>query len=438
MLKDAILSGQLKEHVGEKVTIRGWLHTLRAVSANLAFLIVRDRQGLMQVVIEDPEEIKKLDGCLLGTILTATGAVAQMAKWKFLFEIQKGSVDVLRKIVHPSPIDISKDTINADGETIHDNKEIVLRHPRYMKIFKVAAIAEKNMRKFFDENDFTQINSPKLIWFPTEGGAEVFEVQYFDRKVYLAQSPQFYKQMMVPVFERVYEIGRAYRAEKSNTSRHMSEILMLDMEMGFIDSFEDIIDITDRFVKSTIEWTWSEAGELLTQLWTTKPLLADKTPRITLKELHELMKKETGEDYTKLPDLTWAEEKFICEYSAKNRNSDLVFVTEFPWHDAKFYHHQNEKNPEVTDRADLLFRGVEIITLTQREVNYDKMVTQITAQGLDPNNPGLKHYLDAFKYGMPNEGGFGFGVARFVQKLIWLENVKDAELFPRDVNRVTP
>jgi len=130
------------------------------------------------------------------------------------------------------------------------------------------------------------------------------------------------------------------------------------------------------------------------------------------------MKKETGEDYTKLPDLTWAEEKFICEYSAKNRNSDLVFVTEFPWHDAKFYHHQNEKNPEVTDRADLLFRGVEIITLTQREVNYDKMVTQITAQGLDPNNPGLKHYLDAFKYGMPNEGGFGFGVARFVQKLI--------------------
>jgi|GEM_PF-1388093 len=163
MLKDAILSGQLKEHVGEKVTVRGRLHTLRAVSANLAFLIVRDRQGLMQVVIEDPEEIKKLDGCLLGTILTATGTVAQMAKGKFLFEIQKGSVDVLRKITHPSPIDISKDVINADGETIHDNKVVVLRHPRYQKIFKVAAIAEKNMRKFFDENDFTQINSPKLI-----------------------------------------------------------------------------------------------------------------------------------------------------------------------------------------------------------------------------------------------------------------------------------
>ena len=294
------------------------------------------------------------------------------------------------------------------------------------------------MRKFFDENDFTQINTPKLIGFPTEWGAEVFEVDYFDRKVYLAQSPQFYKQIMVPVFERVYEIGRAYRAEKSNTNRHMSEILMLDMEMWFIDSFEDIIDMTDRFVKYIIEQTWKDGEKLLTELWSAKPLLAKETPRITVKELHELMKKETGEDYTKLPDLTSAEEKFICEYSAKNRWSDLVVVTEFPRHDAKFYHHQNEKNPEVADRADMLFRGVEIITLTQREVNYDKLIAQITAQWLDPNNPGLKHYLDAFKYGMPDEGGFGFGVARFVQKLIWLENAKEAELFPRDVNRVTP
>jgi len=154
-----------------------------------------------------------------------------MPKGKFRFELQKASVNVIRKIEFPSPIDISKDEIHADGETIHDNKVVVLRHPRYMKIFKIAAIIEKHMRSFWDKNGFTQINSPKIIGFPTEGGAEVFEVDYFERKAYLAQSPQFYKQMMVPVFERVYEIGRAYRAEKSNTSRHMSEILMLDMEM---------------------------------------------------------------------------------------------------------------------------------------------------------------------------------------------------------------
>lgn len=438
MFKDALLSWQLQDHVGQTVTLRWWLHTVRAVSANLAFLIIRDKDGLSQAVLEDPEEIKKLDGCLMGTILTATWTVAEMLKGKFRFELQKASVNVIRKIIYPSPIDISKNEIHADGETIHDNKVVVLRHPRYMKTFKVAALAEKNMRKFFDENGFTQINTPKLIWFPTEWGAEVFEVQYFDRKVYLAQSPQFYKQIMVPVFERVYEIGRAYRAEKSNTNRHMSEILMLDMEMGFIDSFDDIIEMTDRFVKFSIENTRKEWEKLLTDLWSTKPLLNEKTPRITVKELHELMKKETGEDYMELLDISSAEEKFICEYAAKNRWSDLVFVTEFPRSDAKFYHHQNEKNPEVADRADLLFRGVEIITLTQREVNYERLVAQIAAQGLDPNNPWLKHYLDAFKYGMPDEWGFGFGIARFVQKLIWLENAKEAELFPRDVNRVTP
>lgn len=163
MFKDALLSGQLHDHVGQTATLRGRLHTVRAVSANLAFLIIRDKDGLSQAVLEDPEEIKKLDGCLMGTILTATGTVAEMPKGKFRFELQKASVNVLRKIIYPSPIDISKDVINADAETIHENKVIALRHPRYMKTFKIAAIAEKNMRKFFDENGFTQINSPKLI-----------------------------------------------------------------------------------------------------------------------------------------------------------------------------------------------------------------------------------------------------------------------------------
>ncbi len=438
MFKDALVSWQLQDHVGEQAMLRGRLHTLRAVSANLAFLILRDRDGLAQIVIEDPDEIKKLDGCLMGTILTATWTVAEMQKGKFRFEIQKGSVNIIRKIIFPSPIDISKDTINADGETIHDNKVVALRHPRYMKIFKIAWIVERNMRKWFDEHDFTQINTPKIIWFPTEWWAEVFEVQYFDKKVYLAQSPQFYKQIMVPVFERVYEIGRAYRAEKSNTNRHMSEILMLDMEMGFIDNFDDIIETTEKFVNYSIEETWKQWEKLLTELGATKPLMTEKFPRISVKDLHELMKKETWEDFTKLLDLSSAEEKFICEYSAKHRWSDFVIVNEFPWSDAKFYHHQNEKNLEVADRADLLFRGVEIITLTQREVNYDRLIAQIKSQWLDPENPGLKHYLDAFKYGMPDEGGFGFWIARFIQKIIWLENAKEAELFPRDTNRVTP
>ena len=433
-----LLSGELAQYVGDEVEIRGWLHTVRVVSSNLAFLILRDRQGLAQVVFEDAEEIKKLEGCLLGTIVSAKGKVAEMPKGKFRFELQKGRLNVIRKVTYPSPIDISKEEMHADGETLLEHKVVALRHPRQMKIFKVAAIVEKQMRAFFDANDFTQINSPKIIGFPTEGGAEVFEIDYFGRKAYLAQSPQFYKQIMVPIFERVYEIGRAYRAEKSNTSRHLSEILMLDMEMGFIDSFDDVIEMTERFANFVVEKTWAEAEPLLLALGSERPLLVEHFPRISVTELHELMFKETGEDYRNERDLAPAEEKFICEYSAQHWQSDFVIVDGFPRSDAKFYHHQNKENPEIADRADLLFRGVEIVTLTQREVNYQKLVDQITSQGQNPDHPGLKHYLDAFKYGMPDEGGFGLGIARFVQKLIGLENIKEAELFPRDMQRVTP
>lgn len=432
------LSGELKNHVGEKVTVRGWLHTIRLVGGKLAFVILRDRQGLMQVVLEGEEEINKLDGCLMGTVLRVQGLVKEAAKTKFGYEIGGESVEVIRAITHPSPIDISKDEINAEMDTIHDNKVVALRHPRQMRIFKVASVVERYMREFFDQNDFTQINTPKIIAFPTEGGAEVFKVDYFGRDAYLAQSPQFYKQIMSAIFERVYEIGRAYRAEKSNTSRHMSEIMMLDVETAFIDGMDDLLALAEQFLMSVIENTWTKAESQLTALGAQKPVLAEKFPRITVKELHELMLKETGEDYTKELDVVPAEERFICEYSAKNRWSEAVFVTEFPWSDAKFYHHQSPTNPEVTDRADLLFRGVELATITQREVWYDKLIQQIKDRDLDPENPGLKHYLDAFKYGMADTGGRGFGIARFIQKLIGLENVKDAELFPRDTTRITP
>lgn len=253
-----LLSGELKHHIGEQATVRGWLHTIRNVGATLAFVIIRDRQGLMQIVLENEAEINKLNGCLTGTVLKVHGLVKDAPKSKYGAEIGGETVEVIRAVTHPTPIDISKDTVNADGETIHDNKVVALRHPRQMKIFKIAAIAEKYMREFFDKNDFTQINSPKIIAFPTEGGAEVFKVDYFGRDAYLAQSPQFYKQIMSAIYERVYEIGRAYRAEKSNTSRHMSEILMLDVEMAFIDGLDDVLEMGEKFMHTVIDKTWTE------------------------------------------------------------------------------------------------------------------------------------------------------------------------------------
>jgi len=425
------LSSQLADQAGKTVMLEGWLHTLRGMG-KIAFLILRDKDGLSQIVLDKPEEISKLDNLYTGTVLKVTGKVVDSSKSKYGYEIQDATLEVLQPVKFPSPVDISKDELKTELDTLLDNRVVTLRHPRQSAIFTIAGIAEKKMREFFYKNNFTQINSPKMIAYPTEGGAEVFEVSYFDKKAYMAQSPQFYKQIMVSVFERVFEIGRAYRAEKSNTSRHMSEIMMLDAEFGFINNFDDVLDLAQEFLKYIVVESWNEGSKTLEFLKATRPVLTEKFPRITVKDLHELMLKETAEDHTKELDVAPAEEKFITEYALKNWNSEAVFITEFPWADAKFYHHQSETNPEATDRADLIFRGVEVATVTRREVNYQKLVTQIRSKGIDPGHPGLTQYLDAFKYGMPEEGGFGFGMARFVQKLIGLENAKEAELFPSD------
>lgn len=426
-----ILSNELKNQIGNEVMLEGWLHNLRTMG-KLAFLILRDRTGLSQIVLDSVDEIKKLDNLYTGSVLRIVGNAVLSEKSQYGVEIQNSKIEVMQPVKYPSPVDISKNDLNVEFDTLLENRVVTLRHPKQSAIFKVAGIAEKVMRDFYNKNEFTQINSPKMIAFPTEGGAEVFEVNYFDKKAYMAQSPQFYKQMMVGVFEKVYEIGRAYRAEKSNTSRHLSEILMLDMEMGFINSFEDVLNTSESFIKYVCENTWNEAAPLLEGLGAKKPIISEKLPRISVKDLHELMKKETGEDHTSELDVAPSEEKFISEYSQKNWNSEALFIVDFPWSDAKFYHHQSETNPENADRADLIFRGVELATITRREVNYEKLVSQIQAKGMDSNHPGLAQYLEAFKFGMPEEGGFGLGIARFVQKMIGLDNVKEAELFPSD------
>lgn len=431
------LISTISDHFGEQILLQWFLHDFRNLG-KIAFVILRDRSWLCQIILDQAEEIAKFDGIYTGSVLEITWVpVSAPGNKKFGMEVQHAVVSVLQPVTHVHGVDISKDDLNLDIDTMIDNRVVTLRHPKQKAIFKIAALVEKNMRAFFDANDFTQITSPKLIWFPTEGGSEVFELDYFEKKAYLAQSPQFYKQMMVPIFERVYEIGKAYRAEKSNSSRHVTEILMLDVEMGFID-FEYLLTFVSDFLRVLVENVWHDAAAPLTMLWATQPLLPKVLPRITVKELHELTYKETGEDYRGESDVASAEEKFICDYSMKNWWSEAVIVTEFPRSDAKFYHIQKPDDPEITQRADLLFRGVEIATVPMRQTDYTKLVQQIKDRWFDPNNAGLKDYLDSFKYGMPAEGGFGFGVSRLVQKIIWLSNVKEADLFPRDRNRLTP
>lgn len=427
----------LSQCIDQQVMIQWFLHDFRALG-KIAFLILRDRSWMCQIILDTPEQISKFDGLYVWTVCEIVGKpVLAPGNKKFGMELQDAVVTILQAVQHVHGVDISKPALELDMDAMIDNRVVTLRHPTQQAIFKIAAIAEKQMRAYFDTNGFTQFTSPKLIWFPTEWGAEIFSLDYFEKKAYLAQSPQFYKQMMVPVFERVYEIGKAYRAEKSNSSRHLSEILMLDVEMWFID-FEYLLGFITGFLHAIITETWNEWEDRLTMLGATRPLLTDTFPRITVYDLHELMFKETGEDHRGELDVATSEEKFICEYSATHRGCEAVIVTWFPRSDAKFYHIQDKNDPSVAERADLLFRGVELATITMRQTDYDKLIQQIVDRWYDPTNPGLTDYLDAFKYGMPPEWWFWFGISRFVQKIIWLSNIKEAELFPRDRNRLTP
>ncbi|MEO6508343.1 MAG: amino acid--tRNA ligase-related protein, partial [Patescibacteria group bacterium] len=269
-------------------------------------------------------------------------------------------------------------------------------------------------------------------------GAEVFQLDYFGKKASLAQSGQFYKQIMAGVFERAFEINPTYRAELSYTARHMTEFMHIDVEMAFIESYKDILAVAEKMISYVVEKVW-ERNETELKLWKAeKPKLTEKFPEISVKDLHELYFKETKEDTREEKDPTPAEERWICEYSAKHWNSDAVFVIEFPVSNMKFYHVLHPDDAGLTERADLIFRGVEIATLTRREHRYDKLVEQLKKIGADPEDPGFRYYLMAFKYGMPPHGGFGMGLERLTQRLIGLQNVKEASLFPRDVNRLAP
>lgn len=436
-MKERIYVSQLKEKIGEEASISGWLHKFRDLG-KIGFIVIRDKTGIVQCVTESEEILESMRKLNIESVLKVSGKVVETPK-KDDVEILISNIDVISPATELIPLEINKENIEANIDTIFDNKTVALKNVKQRSIFSLQAKVTKYVHEYFDGLGFTEIHTPKLIGFPTEGGSEIFEVKYYDRKAYLAQSPQFYKQMMVSVFEKVYEIAHAYRAENSNTTRHMSELVMIDAEIGFIESWRDLLGISGGMLRSIVDKVWDQDQEIV-KLWKgiEKPVIPMEIPEVTVKELHEIVLKETGEDFTKEPDPSPIEERFICEYIRKNKGSDAVFITEFPAYDAKFYHYVNRENPEVADRADLIFKGVEVSTISRRINDYNELIDSAKKKGLDPENPGLVDYLNTFKYGMPPEGGFAFGLERITQKLLDLTNVKEASLFPRDVQRLNP
>ena len=434
-----ILSNQVKDHLNQTVCIEGWLHKKR-ILGGLTFINVRDRHGLTQVVLEDKQEVEKLRGLQIGTVLSVQGTAIKEPRAPGGAELHQAVLEVLVPVTHEPPIEIDKPISHKPDnlDTLFEYRVLNIRNLAEQKIFRIRAELLKNLRSFLNDHDFVEIQTPKLIAEATEGGAEVFKLDYFDQQAYLAQSPQLYKQMLVGAFERVYEIAAAYRAEPSATTRHMSELIMLDIEMGFVKSHDEILDMVGDMTIFCLRKTYETFQAELKSLNAPELKLTERVPKITVKEIHSLYSKANNTDTTKEKDLLPDEERWICDYAKKQFGSELVFATQFPVEAMKFYHKINPEDPTTVLWGDLLFRGLEIATVPMRENNYDKLIGQMESAGLDINHPGYKYYLQAFEYGLPSHGGCGFGIDRLVEKTIGLANVKEATLFPRDINRLSP
>jgi len=353
-------------------------------------------------------------------------------------EIATGSVEIEVKELkiiaksEPLPFDI-KEGMKVALPTLLDHRPLTLRNENIQAIFKIKEESIKSFRKTLNDLDFTEFQAPTIVPVATEGGAEVFSVDYYEHKAFLAQSPQLYKQMMVGVFERVFTLAHAYRAEPSVTTRHIAEYISLDAEMGFIDSWVELMDTCELLLKNMfldIEKNCKKEIKL------TKSIVPkiDKIPRLKMREAQEIIFQRTKRDNRKLSDLEPEDEKEIAEWAKEEHNSELLFITHYPTKKRPFYTFPDPEDPEFTLSFDILFRGLEIVTGGQRINEYDKLVANVKKWGNKLENFEL--YLQAFKYGMPPEGGFALGSERIVKQIMGLENLREANLFPRDMGRV--
>ncbi len=428
----------LRTHVGSEVLINGIVDVAR-LQGKMAFFDFRDRTSVIQgVVFGKPEVLEVAKTLSQECAVAVTGIVNQRPEKMVNDKVANGDIELEItgiEVLNASaamPFDLDAD-IALD--TLLDNRPLTLRRPRERAIFKVQHTIMRAYRDFLIGEGFTEFQAPKLVGGDAEGGAEVFKVEYFnDKNAFLATSPQLYKQMMVGVFERVFTSGSMFRAEKSATTRHLSEIAMLDLEMGFIKDHTDVIALVTKMMRFITEAVHRDCAPELALLGVEETLAPETFPTMTLREAQALILKETGVDKTREPDLEPEDERFLCEYANQHWGSDFVFVTHFPTSKRPFYTHVDPENPEFTRSFDMLFRGLEMCSGAQRVHDYETLKARIAEKGLDPEK--FHFYLQAFKYGVPPHGGIGLGLERLTAKFCGVKNVKEASLFPRDINRI--
>lgn len=424
-----VLVEELRSLLGQEVVVKGWIYRIRRLS-QVTFLIVRDRTGTIQVSV-DPALIADVQ-ITTESVVELHGVVKPEPRSKIGYEVVANQINVL-SLADPLPFNINGEELNIPLDLALDNRVLSLRHHRVSPIFKIQAVLVQTFQDFLSREGFVQVFTPKIVASGTEGGTELFAIDYFEEKAYLAQSPQFYKQMLVGAgFERVYEVGQVYRAEKHATSRHLNEYVSLDLEMGFIDNEHDVMNLQNRLLRFMFSAVQERCAKELEILGVVLPEVPE-IPRIALEEALKLLTEEYGKTHQE-HDLDPEGERLLSKAILERTGSEFVYVTDYPWSKRPMY--TMPKGEHSTASFDLLFRGLEITTGGQRIHDRALLEVNMLKKGLSPQD--FASYLSNFSIGMPPHGGLAIGLERLTAQILGLTNIREATLFPRDRHRLTP
>ncbi len=422
------------DFTGKTVRVNGSVHTIRDMG-EVAFVILRKREGLLQCVFEEGKTQFNLKDLKEAATIEVQGSVNREERAPGGIEIRMDTVKILSEPAEPMPFTISKWKLGTTLETNLDNRAIALRNVRERAKFRIQEGVVRGFRDFLYSEGFTEIHTPKIGAKSAEGGANLFRLEYFHRPAVLQQSPQFYKQMMVGVFDRVFETAPVFRAEKHNTKRHLNEYTSLDFEMGYIDGFEDIMAMETGFLQYTMQLLEKEYAKELKMLGVTLPNV-DKIPCVRFDEAKKKVSEKYHREIRNPYDLEPEEEALIGQYFKEECDADFVFVTHYPSKKRPFYAMDDPADPTYTLSFDLLYHGLEITTGGQRIHDYQMLLEKIEKRGMETE--GMEQYLAVFKHGMPPHGGLGIGLERLTMKLVGEDNVRETTLFPRDLSRLEP
>ncbi len=429
-----ILSSDTVNHIGKEIKLQGWVNSRRD-HGKIMFLDLRDRTGIVQII-----STKALADVRPEYAIEIVGLVKLRPETMVNPKIATGTIEVEAKEVRilaraaPLPFDMGGEELNLELPTLLDHRALTLRHPKVQAIFRIQAVVIDAFRQYLKSQDFIEFQAPSIVPAVAEGGADVFEVDYFGHKAYLSQSPQLYKQIVMSAFERVFSVNKIFRAEPSVTTRHLTEVVSLDAEMCFIDSWKDVRDMAESVVRHILRSVAKDCKKELALFAAMLPKMTEKTPTISLQEAQQKIFEKKNRDVRGQKDLNPEDERELSEIIKEETGSDFVFVYGYPTKKKPFYVYPNPENPEYNEGMDLLCRGIEWLSGGRRINDFDQLMGHVREWNMDPAK--ISMFLEAFKYGVPPEGGFAFGAERITMQILQLPNIREACIFPRDMERI--